>query len=85
MKIIITTAEELESIIENTISKLIEITPPPVKDEPGPEFVTKAKAAEILDCSTAILDQMSREKKLKKYRFGGAVRFLKSDIINLPR
>ena len=47
----------------------------------GIEYLTKKEAAQIANVATSTIDNWRREGKIPIYRFGSAIRFKKSELL----
>ena len=88
MKVILMTAEEVESLVRRVASETLAVFREEIAlDEDGKprdsggEFVDKRGAAKLLKCSTGKVDMLAREGRLKKSFVGRSVRFLRSDVL----
>jgi excisionase family DNA binding protein len=87
MKVILMTAEEVESLVRRVASETLAVFREEIALEDGKprdaggEFVDKRGAAKILKCSTGKVDMLAREGRLKKSFVGRSVRFLRADVL----
>lgn len=51
----------------------------------APLYVNKKEAARMLGVCQSSIDGVARSKKLKRYYFGKAVRFLRDDVLALMK
>ena len=74
-------ASIVKPILREAIAEsLKEYLPPPKPEPEDKRFVGRKKAAEKLGICLAKLDQLAKAGDLQRYRNGGIVRFLESDI-----
>jgi len=91
MKVILMTAEEVESLVRRVASETLAVFKEEISfdgnNQPGEaagEFVDKKGAAKILGCSVSSIEVFARSGKLKKHLVGAkAVRFLRSEVLGL--
>ena len=92
-KLIIITAEELETIFDARLKAALErYTPQPKQRQPdetpgeaGQAFVSKKQAARLLSCSPSTIDNHARAGHLTRHYIGKAVRFDRQQVLALAR
>ena len=75
--------EVIDARLSNIESLLLDLkhkVPPPKPEPEDKRFINRKQAAKKLGVCLAKLDQLSKAGDLKRYRNGGIVRFLESDI-----
>ena len=78
MELIITNKTELESIVKNAISEVVETFQP--KTETALDYYDSKEICAVLGISTSNLSNLKREKKIPYYQIGKKVVFSKSKI-----
>jgi excisionase family DNA binding protein len=92
-KLIVITAEELETIFDARLRAALERYAPQSKPrqpdaepgEAGQTYVSKRQAARLLDCSPSTVDNAARAGKLCRHYVGKSVRFLRSEVLGLAK
>ena len=67
-------------LVEVIDNKFKEYIPPPQPEPEDKRFISRKQAAKKLGICLAKLDQLAKAGDLKRYRNGGIVRFLETDI-----
>lgn len=92
-KLIVITAEELETIFDARLKAALQHYAPQPKPrqpdaepgEAGQTYVSKRQAARLLDCSPSTVDNAARAGKLRRHYVGKSVRFLRSEVLGLAK
>ena len=73
------TEEQFKNVLSGCIIKELQtINPPPPPEE---NFITENEAIEILLVSKVTISKWRKEGRLKFYRIGSRVRYLRSDLL----
>ena len=91
-KLIVITAEELETIFDTRLRVALEKYAPQAPrhpdNEPGqaaPPYVSKREAARLLGLCTSSVDNAARRGELKRHYVGKAVRFDRAQVLALAK
>ncbi len=92
-KLIVITAEELETIFDARLKAALQhYAPQPKPHQPdvepgeaGQTYVSKRQAARLLDCSPSTVDNNARRGLLRRHYIGKSVRFLRSEVLGLAK
>ncbi len=85
-KIIVTTPEELERLIEAATLRVVKAYFKQLDSTllPSEEYISKSKAARLINVSTSTIDNYVRQGKLNEYPFTGkTVRFKREEVLRL--
>ncbi len=72
--------EELKELIRQSVREEIQAFSPPQRKEN--EYLTRKEVKELLKISLPTLNEHTKTGKLKGYRIGGRVLYLRNDIEN---
>lgn len=50
---------------------------------PSPQFISRVRAAEMLDCSVQLIDKLIHENKLRGFRVGRKVIVRQDELLHL--
>ena len=89
-KLIVITAEELETIFDARLKIALEKYGPQTHRQPdtipgqaAPTYVSKKEAARMLGCSQGTVDNFARAGKLRRSYLGKSVRFERAQVLGL--
>lgn len=92
-KLIVITAEELETIFDNRLKVALErYAPQPNPRQPedapgeaGQTYVSKREAARLISVCPSTIDNAARANRLRRHYVGKSVRFLRSEVLALAK
>jgi hypothetical protein len=80
MELVITTKDELRTLIKDSISAALATMPKDERRDDLPEWLTRKQVADYLNCSLATVDNYSREGLLIKVHVNGLPRFKREQV-----
>ena len=79
--LVVISKEDLQALIIDSVNVCLKHhIPPPKPEADDKRFISRTQAAKKLGICLAKLDQLAKAGDMQRYRNGGIVRFLESDI-----